>query len=62
MGSIETTSSRHIPTLLGNIASNGNALSQGDTNARTDLLVAARELCLALETPVEAVLRIAWAE
>ena len=51
-----------IPGLLEDITSNGKALAGGDASARKKLLTAARTLGFALESPVEAILRIAWSE
>ncbi len=58
----EAKPSRDVPHLLEEIASNGKSFTQGDGKARKKALVAARELCLALETPVEAIIRMCWAE
>ena len=51
-----------VPHLLEDITSNAKVGSQGDEKARKKALAAARSLCLALETPPEAIVRIAWAE
>ena len=37
-------------------------LQKGDSTVRRDLLVAARSLFLSLETPMDAVQRMTWAE
>ena len=58
----EAKPSRDVPHLLDKIASNGKFFVQGDAKARKKALAAARELCFALETPVEAIIRICWAE
>ena len=58
----EAEPTRSVPYLLEEIASKGRSFTQGDTKARKKALAAARELCFALETPVEAIIRICWAE
>lgn len=58
----EAKPTRDVSSLLEDVASNGKSFTEGDTKARKKALVAARELCLALETPVEAIIRICWAE
>lgn len=51
-----------IPTLLQDIASKGTTLDkEGDTGRRAPLS-AARSLFYKLETPIESLLRICWAE
>ncbi|CAF9940602.1 MAG: hypothetical protein ALECFALPRED_008770 [Alectoria fallacina] len=57
------TSTSDIHTLLEEIASKGASLDEPDhIYARRELLAAARSLCYKLETPVESLLRICWAE
>ena len=53
-----------VATILENIAESGKALSHDGAGAeiRRELLASARSLILALETPVESITRIAWAE
>lgn len=53
-----------VASLLEVIAFNGNALSENGANdpTRRTLLAAVRTLTRALETPVESITRIAWAE
>ena len=59
----KTTSTSDIHTLLEEIASQGASLDEPDHEyARRELLAAARSLCYKLETPIESLLRICWAE
>ena len=58
----EAKPTRNVPHLLEEIASNGRSFALGNPKARKKALAAGRELCLALETPVEAIIRICWAE
>ena len=58
----EAKPTRDVSYLLDEIASNGKSLTQGNSKARKNALNAARELCFALETPVEAIIRICWAQ
>ena len=51
-----------INSLLEEVASKGKALTSGDLSIRKSLLSSVRALCLALETPIESVLRMEWAE
>ncbi|MCJ1392314.1 hypothetical protein MMC18_005181 [Xylographa bjoerkii] len=51
-----------VPALLETITSDGKSFTQGDQDRRKSVLSAARELCSALETPIEAILRIAWCQ
>lgn len=51
-----------IPALLKAIDANGKDLGKDKGEARQQCLAAARELCYVLETPVESILRINWAE
>lgn len=50
-----------IPSLLKEVQSNGTGLS-GNEEARRQCLAAARSLCYALETPLESLTRIQYAE
>ena len=50
-----------IQAILNDLVVKGKALSQGDSSVRKTMLADARSLMFALETPIEAVLRIAWA-
>ncbi|MCJ1397526.1 hypothetical protein MMC11_000720 [Xylographa trunciseda] len=52
----------NIPVLLETIDARGKSFTQGDEERRKSVLSAARELCFALETPIEAILRIAWCQ
>jgi len=52
----------NIPALLETINSHGKSLTRDDEERRKSVLSAARELCFALETPIEAILRIAWCD
>lgn len=58
----EPASSPKVRALLEDVFSNGLSLAHGEVNARRELLVTVRSLFFELETPVEAILRIAWAE
>ena len=55
-------STLEIATLLQQIEAKGKALEIDRGNSRIELLAAARSLCYKLETPIEALLRICWAE
>ncbi|KAI9839332.1 MAG: hypothetical protein M1837_002217 [Sclerophora amabilis] len=58
---MDGTREQDVSQILEVIASDGKAWLQRDEPARKRLLAAAQSLTLALETPAEAVLRIAWA-
>ena len=51
-----------LETILASISSGGDALRQGEAYARRNLLDAARSLIAELETPIETITRITWAE
>ena len=51
-----------IPALLKAIDTNGKSLGKDTGEARRQCLAAARGLCYALETPMESILRVSWAE
>lgn len=51
-----------LEAILASLSSGGDALRQGDAWARRQLLDAARSLVAELETPIETITRIAWAE
>ena len=51
-----------ISSLIDEIVAQGKALTQDEAGARERLIVKARELISGLETPVEMVTWIAWAE
>ena len=51
-----------IPALLKAIDANSKSLGKDTGKARRQCLAAARELCYALETPMESILRVSWAE
>jgi len=52
----------NLSTLLEEVASKGKSLVDGDPEVRKELLATTRSLFLALETPIEAILRMEWAE
>lgn len=54
--------SKDFISLLDKISSQGNRLKSGDAIVRKDLLAAARELVLNLETPMETIIRWEWNE
>ncbi len=64
MGSttLKQTPSTDVAALLDDIALVGEALSQKRAGARDQLISNARRLVAALETPVEAITWMAWAE
>lgn len=56
-------STSNIHNLLQEIAFKGAILEKPNNgDARRELLAAARSLCYKLETPIESLLRICWAE
>lgn len=55
-------STADILTLLASIDSKGRSLDQDGDAGRRELLAAARALVYKLETPIETLLRICWAE
>lgn len=61
---LKRTYTPRVASLLENISSNGIDLSKDTVNdkVRTNLIAAARSLIRELETPVESITRIAWAE
>ena len=59
---LEQTQATNVTALLDEIALVGEAFSQKKAGAREHLISNARRLIAALETPVEAVTWIAWAE
>ena len=52
----------NIQALLKEIDTTGKSLSKDNQKARQQCLSAARSLCYALETPVESILRMNYAE
>ena len=54
--------SADVSALLEQALLQNKSLKAGNTRARKDLLATARSLCHALETPIEAVLRMGWGE
>ena len=62
MSSSDITPPVPVDILLEEIASKGKALTLGGASVRKDLWSSARALCLALETPIESVLRMESAE
>ena len=52
----------NIPALVQKINATSNKLGKDAGEARQQCLDAARSLCFALETPIEAILRHVWAE
>ena len=59
---LEQTPAFDVTALLDNIALVGEAFSQKKAGAREQLILNARRLVAALETPVEAITWMAWAE
>ena len=51
-----------VPALLKAIDTYGKNVGKNKGEARRQCLAAARELCYALETPIESILRVSWAE
>ena len=51
-----------VSELLERVSSKGKNIQDGGDKARKELLATARSLCLALETPIESILRMEWAE
>ncbi|KAH8812941.1 S-adenosyl-L-methionine-dependent methyltransferase [Xylogone sp. PMI_703] len=51
-----------VAALLDQVNSQGTAFAQGNNSMWKDLLKTVRSLYLALETPIEAILRMEWAE
>jgi hypothetical protein len=51
-----------IAPLLEQVKAQNEALQRGDLHARKQMLGLVRSLYLAIETPMEAVLRMTWAE
>ena len=63
--SVSSSSPEYSPdvsALLEDIINKGKAWSHGNAAARVQLLDAARSLCHEVETPVETMLRMIWAE
>lgn len=54
--------SLHVESILRDIDVSGKALFHGRDGARTALITKARSLIAALETPVEAIIWMAWSE
>lgn len=57
-----TSTPYNIPALLKEIDTTGKSLGRDNQKARQQCLAAARSLCHALETPVESILRMNYAE
>ena len=51
-----------ISKILNAVTKNGDEFTRGDASVRRKLLADVRRLSLLLETPAEAIVRIAWAE
>ena len=51
-----------VSALLEQAVLQNKSLTEGDAGSRKDLLATARSLCNALETPMEAVLRMGWGD
>lgn len=62
ISSSEAPKSRDVPTLLQQLAAKGSNFVDGNSKSRGELLEIARSLCIALETPMEAILRMGWAQ
>jgi len=58
----EFSFSDKIASLVGSISKLGKNIELDDAKTRKALIAAARSLSLALETPMEALLRMYWAE
>ena len=52
----------YIQDTLREIEIGGQLLSKGQDGARTELITKARSLIAALETPIETIIWMAWAE
>lgn len=53
--------SSNVAALLEQVTTEGKSLLEGKGSSREGLLGSARSLCIALETPMEAILRYGWA-
>jgi hypothetical protein len=62
VSSSDTPESRDVATLLEQISAKGSGFIYGDSRSRGELLALAKSLCTALETPMEAILRMGWAQ
>ena len=51
-----------ISRILANLNTEAQSFSDGNESSRNELLAQARSLCLALETPVEAIARMVWSQ
>lgn len=51
-----------VSDLLKRVENLGKSLNLSAPEKRKEILIVARKLCLALETPIEAILRMEWAE
>lgn len=51
-----------VPALLHKVDTLGRKLDSAAPQTRKELLAATRKLYLALETPIEAILRMEWAQ
>ena len=51
-----------VSALLEQAVLQNKSLTEGDARSRKELLATARSLCNALETPMEAVLRMGWGD
>lgn len=51
-----------VATLLQELAAKGSNFVDGNSKLRGELLAIARSLCISLETPMEAILRMGWAQ
>ncbi len=58
----QTALLKEVSLLTEKINLNAEALKNGDAKARKEMLLAARSLYLAIETPMEAILRMEMAE
>ncbi len=59
---LENTQATAVTALLGDVTLVGEAFSQKKAGAREQLIANARRLIAALETPIEAITWMAWAE
>lgn len=58
----QSSLSNTVTSLLERIKLQVTVMDNGDTKIRKEMLILARSLYLAIETPMEAILRMEWAE
>jgi hypothetical protein len=58
----DKNTSSHVATLLQQIATQGPSLDLSNSESRKELLAITRSPYFALKTPMEAILRMEWAE